>query len=683
MVSSTDLITNPAIRLSKYIEAVRKLSPETYERVKESYKKYNGHGYKLAFIPAKQREQQIRDFPWKTQAEDRVVNFEGLRRYLEGVLKDNGHTELVNIFQPKTPTTPGLPDFHQVNVLSTLAASHPLGKFITKQQPLFMEDFVSALKSGFVDLHTMRSGSDNRTSFGVLEASQGPSHGDSAWTRDMAAVALGKFDIGQMEFAKKIAVKLYQAYAQQSQRQKINDLLGDNKNKHQNDYPHTKFEVQSIQADGKIVDYKLVDYKRGWPMKQLDAYGYVLTLLGKLACARKINIPDLDAQAKNEDSNFYCGNTESTLVALSRMLIENKYWDTGDFGAWEYPEHPKRASSIAACISGLKWVRKYFEDSGAFTDASKAPVNVTNDQGYNIQQFKTELDEGIQAGENYLFPNRIPTHEDAVRGESAKELENGGTKYDCDKLHHRDRHKDAALLFILALSDPSMIGEHGIGRAQEDSILRTVYELMGDVGFKRFLTDEYMGMNWTLALAKHKHTFYGEHADNQATNYKPAEWCLFDPYLAVFFYKRFLNSEGKDLESYLRADRHARRSLAQITKANYTFFKQGYSGGGGSIPEGEVKIPAGEVMEHYWYANKDLHTGQELEHGSWMAGENYRLNWTKIALQQMIYWGSKAGLKFKAEYPNGWDKQEITGLNLSMLGQKGKVESTRAKAAYN
>ncbi len=677
MVSSTKPI-NSIIGLPQFTKTLRDIDPITFKRVTETFRN-DGHGHKLAFIPTKSRPEAIKSFAYRTQAEDRYIEFDGLEKYLAGVLQKTQHADLISILKPKERTPTQLPDFHNIKVLSTLVTGHPLAKFVTKQQPLFMEDFVALLRSGFIDLHILRKGDDSRTSFGILEASQGPSHGeDSAWTRDMAAVALGKMDIGQTEFAEKIATKLYEAYAQPSQRARINNLLSANPD--HNNYPHTKFTIEAETRDNKIIDYKLVDYKGGWNMKQLDAYGYLLTLLGKLSCANRINIKELDEKTKANNSDFYKGTTESTLVALTRMLIKSKYWETSDYGAWEWPEHPQRASSIAACISGLSWVKQYFEQSGAFTNPTNLPINVFNDQGYTLEQFKKDLNEGIKAGQDYLFSNRIPPQQYALQGANAKELDEELTGFD-KQLHHEDRHKDAALLFILALSDPKMIGEHGISPEQENSILRTVYDLMGDLGFKRYPTDEYMGMDWTLAAAKHKETYYPEHADNQATNYKPAEWCLFDPYLATHFYKKFFNSGGKDLESYLRADRHARRALAQITKSNYTIYKQGYSGGGGSIPGGEVIVPAGEAMEHYWYRTKDSHTGAPLEHGSWVAGENYRLNWTKIALQQMVYWGSKAGLIFKKEYPNGWDKQEITGLNLSMLGQKSKVGLSHSMAA--
>jgi len=625
--------------LAKFVQALSRLDPESYKRVKKAYEK-SQHGYNLAFIPRNKRTDLIQAFPVQTQAEDRVISFAGLESYLKNLNQE----KFSNLNNPI-----GLTPINQINVLSSMVTNHPLAKFITKQKPLFLEDYLSILKSGFVDLSILRKGKDNRTSLGVLEASQGNSHGDYVWTRDMAAVALGKLDIGQVEYAKKIAEKLYKAYCEPAQKNRISEV-STKLNIEAHKYPHTKFKVEPVRNGDQIIDYKLVDYVGKWGMKQLDAYGYFLTLTAKLA----------------QHHGFETGKIDNheTLINLSKMLIAIKYWDTGDFGAWEFPEHHQRASSIAACISGLKAVKNYLSS-----------IN------HNDNELFRYLDAGITAGEKVLFTQRIPSNEETSSGvRQALELDQSGSEFDNRTLQHQDRYKDAALLFILCLSDPNLIGTNGINEPQKNSILKTVYDLMGDVGFKRFPTDEYMGMNWTLSSEKHPGTNYPEHANNQVSNYKPAEWCLFDPYLAGYFYKKFLDSKGTDIESYLRADRHARRSLAQITKTNYKIYKQEYSHAdhpGKGIEKGFVEIPAGEAMEHYWYSTKSAETNQPLEHGSWMPGENYRLNWTKIALQQMFYWGSKAGVMFKEQNPNGWHEDDITGLNLAMLGQKSKIYKPR------
>lgn len=676
-------------QIKQFANVLRKDFPNIWKNVTKAYTQKDVMGRKLAQIDnteSDKRERAIAGFPTYEEADQRHLSFEGLNRYLLGVLEkmDNRDDldELKAIVRGKHHASSRLPDYHDVNVLGSMVEGHPLVKYIANKRPLLAEDYLSLVRSGFVDLAILRKSDDKKVITGVLDASCGPSHGDYVWTRDMAAVGLGKFDINQPKFALKIAEKLYKAYASPSQRNRINGLLGNkelwdtaNSNAH---IPNTKFSVEEIKAeDGSIKDYELIDCKQPWGMQQLDAYGYFLQLVTKLMDSGDMNLTKLDDSIKEKYSEFYNGNgnRESTLVALSRMLVKIEYWNRKDFGAWENAMHTHRASSMAACISGLKSVYNLFEKKGYFADPDSCPIAVNNEFNEGMSKFKEDLERGIAEGEKVLFSKRIPRHEEATI-QDAIETNVGGEEYD-ERTSNTNREKDAALLFTLVLSDPSLIGENGIGKEQRESILRTVYSLMGEVGFKRFPEDEYMGMNWTTN--KHPATRHGEHADNLQANYKPAEWSFFDPYLATYFYKQFTESEGKDLESFLRADRHARRALAQVTKSNYKFERQKHVSEAHEGDMVEINVPAGEVMEHYWFNDKNLKTGEPLpdgQEGHWMAGENYRLNWTKIAMQQMIYHGSKAAELFKEEYPNGWGQQDIVGLNLSALGRKGKNITT-------
>lgn len=663
--------------------------PEVWERVSSAYKAEDSHGKKLARVnntSPEAREKDIEQFPIHHRADHRHISFTGFNRYLESVLKSLSKDEHARILDRAYKPKSGLPSFQDVNVLGSLVEAHPLAKHITNQRPLLPEDYLSLVRSGFADLAILKKAGDKKVTTGVLDASCGPSHGDYVWTRDMAAVGLGKLDIKQFGFAEKIASKLYEAYASPSQRNRINGLLGNialwDTDKPNKDIPNTKFSVEEVKEGNETVDYELVDCKQEWGMQQLDAYGYFLQLVSKLAAEDKLNIAELDdklaAKISETDSEFFKdgNNQESTLVALARMLVKIEYWNRNDFGAWEFPMHHQRASSIAACISGLKSVYNLFEKKGYFDNPDACLIKVRNKFGEDIQQFKAELEHGIKEGERVLFEKRIPDKDEAKHIDSkAIELQEGGETHDREHLQHINREKDAALLFALVLADPSLIGEGGLSEAQEEAILRTVYELMGEVGFQRFPEDEYMGKNWVTD--KHPNTGHGEHADNAQNNYRPAEWSFFDPYLAVYFYKKF-EKNPDDLESFLRADRHARRALAQITKANYEIERPGHNSEGKSGEKVMIKIPAGEVMEHYWYNTKDMKTGKDLPNGEgyWMPGENYRLNWTKIALQQMIYHGSKAGEIFKTEYPNGWSHADIVGLNLTAQGRHSRERST-------
>lgn len=685
MVSSVGSNGASTSQIRQFVEALKTDFSPIWERVHGAYHQTDALGRKLAQIDntsAKKRHLTIRSFPKSDRASSPYLGFDGLSKHLLTVIggldkqgkeiSEEEKSRLSNVVRGKTNLQ--LPSYKDINVLNSFIDGHPLIKYIAAKRPLLPQDYLSLVKSGFADLHILRkidNDQGQKVACGVLEASCGFSHGDHAWTRDMAAVALGKLDINQAEFAKKIALKLYQAYASPSQRQRIKGFLDkddkqalferwDETDNPVRDIPHTKFNVEKIEENGQIKDYKLVDYSNGgkpWGMQQLDAFGYLLQLMAKLAKKDYINIVELDSELREETNASE--NQESTLVSLARMLVNIEYWDRNDTGTWEYPSHKQRASSIAACVAGLRAIKNLFEEKGYFENC---PLKMD----CTTAEFRDILDHGISEGDRVLFEKRIPKY-DRADSEQAKEVDEG-TNADM----HKHREKDAALLFMLILSDPDLIGDQGISDKQRLSILRTVYELMGDIGFKRFPTDEYMGQDWVTD--KNSKTNYGEHAENNYDGYKAAEWSFFDPYLATYFYKEFTASEGKDLEAFLRADRHARRALAQITKTNYQFIRRKHDAEEDlEKPNRAVKIPAGEVMEHYWYSTKDPKTGNpRSDGGTWMPGENYRLNWTKIALQQMIYHGSKAGEIFVNEYPNGWNQYDVVGLNLSALGKRGK-----------
>lgn len=708
--------------------------PKAYRRVKKFYEVRDDGAQKpkLLSVPNNNEKQRAKwlseHLPVKKIAEERHLDLAGLDKYLLDIVGSSDSKRLVLEGKDPNNQKTGLPDYHQINVLNSFAHGHPLIKFINKPSPLFTEDYVSMIKSGFLDLHMLKQNS-KKVACGVLEASAGESHNDDAWTRDMAAVGLGKVDTGEYKLAKLISKQLYRAYADPYQRHRIDELIKagqdmvkelatENPNMdivnagnklwkegNQRDVvPQVKFhvkkilyteaEVKALQekalADGKtepkvkvgdVRDYQLVPYEKDWGMKQIDAYGYLLNLMMKLTqlpavsadeAAKKDNKGPLDIKAADERNKEIFkqeGQTfDSTLVALSRMLVAIKYWDVDDVGAWEDSPHHARTSSVAAALSGLQMVKEYFDNQSA----DKLPAVA------DLEGFRKELDIGIREGVKALFDHRIPLHENA-RNENAKEInlndkgiqdENGQSAR-----NHRDRHKDAALLFTLVLSDPNKIGG-GLSKEQKNSILRTVYDLMGDVGFARFPNDEYMGQDWVMADSKHPNSQYHEHANNQDENYKPAEWCFFDPYLASYWYKESMNQENSEeerLQAYMRADRHARRSLAQVTKSNYEIQRQAF-GEHYKDDNGKVTVPAGEVMEHYWLSTKDAETNKKREHATWMPGENYRLNWTKIALQQMVYNGAKAGKTFKKSYPNHWNQMKVSGLNFSLLGMKKRIE---------
>jgi hypothetical protein len=430
---------------------------------------------------------------------------------------------------------------------------------------------------------------------GAIVASNGDSH-QSAWVRDMAAIGLGYYKTGDYAKASKIAECLYKAYSRQPQRDILDayTAIASNQDLVNHKFlngdacwnvPHTKF---SVNEQDELVNY---DDAQGWGMQQIDAWGYALLLIGQLAKEGHLNLAQLDAETNAQ-------NKESILVSLCRFMKIIQCWDQLDLGAWENIRHRARASSVAAAASGLIAVKEYFEAK-----------NWQEDQ--NTNQLASDLDFTINKCKETL-QKRIP-----IDGSSATEA--------------NERPTDAALLFILSLSNPEKLG---LNRQQEDAILNSIYKLMGPVGIKRFRGDNYEPENWVTNPVNHDANPKGEFGSG-----REAEWAIFDPYLATFFFKRFIKSEGEDLESIYRADQHMRRALAQVNSHEQSYNRLNIGK--------RIVAPAREVAEAHWLStdlaniNYQGHPLDDREKGH-VIGENHGLKWTKIALQEALHYGAWA-----------------------------------------
>jgi hypothetical protein len=112
---------------------------------------------------------------------------------------------------------------------------------------------------------------------------------------------------------------------------------------------------------------------------------------------------------------------------------------------------------------------------------------------------------------------------------------------------------------------------------RQNTILRTVYRNMGEAGFRRWEMDRedgpdrYVGQDY---FRNADPADKGEFA-RLSDGYKPAEWSLFDPLLAAYYYRRFVHSGGKDRECLLYGDKHLKRALSFITKESHSLFVEG------------------------------------------------------------------------------------------------------------
>jgi hypothetical protein len=498
--------------------------------------------------------------------------------------------------------------------------NHEIDLMIFKKDPLGPKDFKN-LKTILAE--TLNIPVDGN----IVYASNGGTH-RSAWVRDMAAISQSMRDTHEDKIAAKMMKALYEAYNSNEEREKINGLNGSQAQKNWAPHdgnagrtvPSTKFSVaESSDNDGSK---KLIQLDHPWGHQQLDAYGYFLQELTTLAKNGTLDLKELDDQVKEGKKHE---NSESTLVAMVRMLKNIHYEFNYDLGAWESHWQTGRLSSIAAVVSGLVSVQEYYEGR----KDTEVP-NINNPRiNLNRERFESELETAIQQGKD-IIQKRL--NEEIIQ--EIPEI----------KGIQQARNADAALLFMLAIADPEKIG---ITREQEKKILNSVYSLMGELGFRRFEDDNYMSRDWISNKYDPERNHNGEFGDLKNPK-DAAEWSMFDPYLASVNYRLFLRSVEEvgtpDWAAYERADAHARRTLAHITPDNFVYERKIYQANGhGGIKEAEVNnhISAQKVLESYFRVSR------EDGDYNYVPGENEGLNWTKAAMKQMLEIGEQASTVYQ------------------------------------
>lgn len=348
--------------------------------------------------------------------------------------------------------------------------------------------------------------------------------------------------------------------------------------------------LASITNDGGLGEYY------DWGHNQLDAIGSMLYMYFYSANNGVIDLKELDEILNVQNPE----NREDSILSVGlHLLHEIEYWDQNDLGAWEKEMGNKRASSVGLCLSAFQEAKKYFESKG-WNPNQTFKVNA----GVDIKRI---IEEGIKNGEATIS-ERIPS--------------DGRPAVETDAIQ-----KDSALAFLL-LFNPNL------NKKQEEAILNTVYELMGDYGFKRMPdnVDAFMGEDHT------DNPHGGIWSDLNKPNHSAAQWTLFDPILAGYYYKRYTDSEGLDENSFLLADKHLKRTLSQITKHDYNVeqFYETIRDGRKVTEKGNVFIPAGTLPEARFKKNNSSGSSE------WLPNRNSPLQMSHAVLSNMMVELAKA-----------------------------------------
>jgi len=492
---------------------------------------------------------------------------------------------------------------------SYFVASHPFKNLITKPDTEYIttSELTEILRKVKFELACYDTG--------AMPASTNPSSSYSkfAWTRDMANKTMSMIEAGCINEAKRIVYGMASFYNLPENRELIKKYVA-NKSSAKiayrlGHYGHVPIRAQ-ISSNGEMVNSN-----HPWAHNQLDAIGawlYVTFYLANTLSDNSHQNHDQDF-LKNLDhhlSTVNGDNSNESIFSLTFSMLHNiECWDNYDVGPWEDVYAHKRASSVGICLAAAKQAKQHLQVN-----------NWNNIRISDTERFKHEL-QNLMHHSGLAIEDRIPR--DGIRN-----------AVECDEFK-----SDAALTFLLYPYNP------GLDYSQELAILRTIYgHRLGTAGITRRDKDIYVGADYPYNIDGQ-----GIYANEYVQDYKAAQWAIFDPLLACFFFKKFatnLKNGFMDSESFKLGQVHLKRSLSQVTKNSDVYLKRYYlkdpidykqleRESHECIYEELVKVSQFSCPEAYWYDNHFIDPNTHRK-GKWRPNENSPLLWTEANFALMI-----------------------------------------------
>ncbi len=483
----------------------------------------------------------------------------------------------------------GLPGLKSIPLSEQLVRGHPFERFIRKQKPLNLHDLHQVLSHPVLDLSLVgfKTGAVSAAVQSQILDYENSGHAEdysrNMWARDSIITAAALNRAGYSDKAEQIVKNLWKFAGSEFHRGKILQFHWGTMEERRsrfiegNNGPHIKF---SIGREGEIGFCN-----HDWGHQQLDALGAMawapyrfannLALRGDAQTGSCFDLRRLDPDRHA---------TDSILPATLKMFYGAGVHNTLDYGPWEDIREWKRATSVGIVIAALREAKEFHEREGW----GYLPVEYNGVQ--DPVAFRQQVEETLARCEETVH-ERIPEQGFAV---------------ECDR-----RPVDSAMVLLLYPF------ESGLSIERQNTILRTVYRNMGETGFRRWELDlldgpdRYVGQDYHYNRNPHDK---GEFAQ-RSPSMRPAEWSLFDPLLAAYYYRRFINSGAREIESFLYADRHLKRSLSFITSEAATLHVAG--------KDRNFKIPQGILPEAFaWDSRRE----------AWVANHNSPLLMAQSAL---------------------------------------------------
>lgn len=500
----------------------------------------------------------------------------------QGLLRpqNNDSFQLLRLFSPQefVPFQEnGLPSLKSILVSEQLADGHPFERFIHKTKPLTISDLHQILANPVLDLSLVgfKTGAVSAAVQNQILDYNGAGHAEdysrNMWARDSIITAAALNRAGYSDKAEQIVKNLWSFAGSEQHRGKILQFHWGSMEERRrrfiegNEGPHIKF---SIGASGEI-GFCTHD----WGHQQLDALGAMVWAPYRFAnnvarSGEKSPGGPFDLRLLDPNRNA----TDSILPAALKMFHGAGVHDTLDYGPWEDVREWRRATSVGIVVAALREAIEFHEREGW----GYLPVEYNGCQDPGM--FRDHVEETLGRCLETVC-DRIPID---------------GLAVECDR-----RPVDSAMLLLLYPFDC------GLSIERQNTVLRTVYRNMGEVGFRRWEHDEFDGPDRYVGQDYH----YNRNAEdkgefaNRSGALRAAEWSLFDPLLAAYFYRRFVNSGAREIESFVYADRHLKRALSFITSQASTLHVEG-KGRSFTIPRGILpEAFVWDSRQEAWLAN--------------------------------------------------------------------------------
>lgn len=440
----------------------------------------------------------------------------------------------------------GLPALSDIPFSEQLVSGHPLASYIRKDAPLSADDIQRILSHPSLDLSLVGFHSGAVTAAVHNQLMKGERVGNedysrNMWARDGIITATALNRAGFSDKAHQIVKNMWAFAGGEAHRGKILQFhWGGLEHTSRlflegNNGPHIKYSVN----DAGNLEFCNHD----WGHQQLDALGAMVWAPYRFANQHATNpLSSGEFDLKQIDPMPWA--QDSILPAAIKMLYGVKAFDTKDYGPWEDIRQWRRATSVGIVLAGLHEARIFHEREGW----GYLPVEYGGKQ--DAAAFHDQLEATLYQCLSTV-KGRIPEQ---------------GLAVECDS-----RPADSAMVLLLYPFDCNL------KRERQETILRTVYRNMGETGFRRWDSaceegaDLYVGQDYFLNKDPQAK---GEFA-TLVEGFRPAEWTLFDPLLAAYFYRRFIESRGVDREALLYGDRHLKRALSFITREPHSLFVAG------------------------------------------------------------------------------------------------------------